>query len=288
MFNSNNNGYSLADIAAATGNGSNGNGNSGWGFGDGAGGWWIILLFIVFFAGGWGGYSNGYGGGSGNGMGGGTPQFVSAMDTDYLAQGLRDIQAGLASNFLTLNNENLSGVCDIRGDIASSTAAVTAAVTNGFNTQNLANLQNTNAIQRDIYSGTVGAMQNTQALQSTLAQMMSDNRADTAQLSYNQATNTCALQTANANNTRDIIDAINGGNQMLANMMQQNKVEAMQDKINDLTAQLQTARFAASQAAQTNDIVDQIKPLPVPAYQVSNPWAGCNCGGYTGCNMANI
>ncbi len=35
MFNSNTNGYSLSDIAAATGNGSNGNGDI-WGNGSGA------------------------------------------------------------------------------------------------------------------------------------------------------------------------------------------------------------------------------------------------------------
>lgn len=49
MFN-NSNGYSLADIAAATGNGNNGN-NDGFFNGDGA---WILLLFILILAGGWG------------------------------------------------------------------------------------------------------------------------------------------------------------------------------------------------------------------------------------------
>ena len=38
MFNAMNNGYSLADIAAATGNGANGD------FFGGNNGWWIILL----------------------------------------------------------------------------------------------------------------------------------------------------------------------------------------------------------------------------------------------------
>ena len=56
MFNTNS-GYSLSDIAAATGR--NGSGN-GWGD-DGA--WWIILLFL--FAGGWGNGNGGFfGGGS--------------------------------------------------------------------------------------------------------------------------------------------------------------------------------------------------------------------------------
>ena len=48
MFNSNN-GYSLSDIAAATG-GNNGNRNCDdmWG---GNGAWWIIILFLFCFAG---------------------------------------------------------------------------------------------------------------------------------------------------------------------------------------------------------------------------------------------
>ena len=58
MFN-NENGYSLADIAAATGNG--GYGNDGF---FGGNGWWIILLFL--FA--WGGWGNGGWGGN-NGAG---------------------------------------------------------------------------------------------------------------------------------------------------------------------------------------------------------------------------
>jgi hypothetical protein len=53
MFNQNSNGYSLSDIAAATGNGGN------WGGFGGDGAWWIILLFLICGAGGW---NNGFGG----------------------------------------------------------------------------------------------------------------------------------------------------------------------------------------------------------------------------------
>ena len=60
MFSSNNNGYSLSDIAAVTGNGGFGNG-----FGFGGDGAWLIL-FILFALGGWGGF----GGFGGMGMGG--------------------------------------------------------------------------------------------------------------------------------------------------------------------------------------------------------------------------
>ncbi len=278
MFNSNNNGYSLADVAAAVGNDNNG------GFGNFGGGWWAILILVVLF--GWGGFG-GFGNWNGNG---GNNGLTAAIDTNYLSQGIRDLQSGLNNSFMTLNNELLNGFCDNRTAFAQNTAELMAAITNGFNTQNLANLQNSNAIQRDIYSGTVGAMQNTQALQATLAQMASDNRADTAQIAYNQATNACAASTNLANSTRDIVDAINSGNQMLANMMNQNKVEAMQNRINELQAEVQAKNLAASQAAQNNYLIDQLRPSPIPAYQVANPYSGCNCGNIAtyGNMMANV
>lgn len=260
MFNANNGGYSLADVAAAVGNE---NGNNG--FGNFGGGWWIILLFVVLFGwGGYGGFGN-YGGNNGGGI-------VPTLNTDYLSTGIRDMQSNLASNFLTLNNELLSGFCDNRTAFAQNTADLMSAITNGFNTQNLANLQNSNAIQ------------------STLAQMASDNRADTAQLAYNQATNACAINTNASNNTRDIVDAINNGNQMLANLINQNKVDAMQDKINDLQGQIQRQTYLADNAAQTNSIVNQLRPSPIPAYTVANPYSGCNCGNIAtyGNMMANV
>lgn len=55
MFNTANSGYSLADIAAATG----GNRCNDDGFGEGNG-WWVILLFL-FMMNGWGWGENGYG-----------------------------------------------------------------------------------------------------------------------------------------------------------------------------------------------------------------------------------
>ena len=43
MFNHNNSGYSLSDIAAVTGN--NGRNGNSWGDGE----WWIILIFLFAF-----------------------------------------------------------------------------------------------------------------------------------------------------------------------------------------------------------------------------------------------
>ena len=99
-------GYSLADIAAATGNGNNRNGDGMWGD------WiWIIVLFL-FAGGGWG---NGFGGNGANGAG---------------LQGLAtraDINEGFALNGI----EN--GIRGIQQGICDSTYALNNTITSGFN-----------------------------------------------------------------------------------------------------------------------------------------------------------
>lgn len=67
MFNSNN-GYSLADIAAATG----GNDRNNGGIWNDGGAWWIIILFLFCFSG-WGNGFGGFGGYGANSNGLGSP-----------------------------------------------------------------------------------------------------------------------------------------------------------------------------------------------------------------------
>lgn len=55
-----------------------------------------------------------------------------------------------------------------------------------------------------------------------------------------------------------------------------------QDKIATLTAENQSLKLAASQAAQNQYLINEIKPCPIPAYITCNPYAasygGCGCG----------
>ena len=107
-------------------------------------------------------------------------------------------------------------------------------------------------------------------------------------VNYNMATNTCALQNTMNNNTRDIIDNANANSRAILDYL-------CQDKISTLQAENQSLRLAASQAnqnavlqaamdANTAEILRRTAPLPVPAYQVANPYTGvygscCNpCG----------
>mgnify|MGYP003333743192 CR=1 FL=1 len=100
MFN--NNGYSLADIAAATGN----RGDDGM-FGNGA--WWIIILFLFCFAG-WGGNRGGGFGSNYGGAGNGISDFTYSLD----AAGIRDnISNGFIHYCFTISS---IGSCFPSGD----------------------------------------------------------------------------------------------------------------------------------------------------------------------------
>jgi len=134
MFNSND-GYSLADIAAATGNGRGGYGGDGF---FGGSGWWIILLFL--FA--WGGWGNN--GGWSNGGGNGAATTIYGLDS----------LGATRNGFYDLNSSVLTGFADT----AAAVAAGTAAVQSDISALGLQSCQNTNAITSAITSGTMANM----------------------------------------------------------------------------------------------------------------------------------
>ena len=109
MFNGN--GYSLADVAAATRGAEDG-------FFGGANGWWIILLFMFC---GWG---NGGWGGNRSGTENVRDAVAYGFDINNLENGVRGLEHGLADGFYDMNTSLLTGF----GNVA------------------MGNMQNTNAI----------------------------------------------------------------------------------------------------------------------------------------------
>lgn len=268
MFNYGSNGYSLSDIAAVTD--SNRDGND---FG-GNGAWWIIILFLFMFMG-WGrnGWDNN--GGSGATGSGAEGQLTRAalydgFTTNGIERSLAGIQSGLCDGFYAMNTGML----------------------NGFNTTNVALMQGQNALASqlaDCCCSTKGVIQqaafdNLQG-QNAIARQISDCCCENgrqiergfADVNYNMATNTCAIQTSLASSTRDIIDSQNAGTRAILDYL-------CQEKISDLQNENQTLRLAASQQAQNNYLVSQLgTKAPVPAYVVANPY--CNCGTAYGCGL---
>lgn len=163
MFNSANSCYSLSDIAAATGK----NDNNGWG-GDGS--WWIVILFLLAFSGGWGGY--GFGGGVG-GRGATTTreEIAYGFDNNNLENGIRGIQQGLCDGFYSTGTSLLTGFDRVTNNTNQGFAGLnnaicqsTSAIQGELNDINIANMQGVNLLQNAISDNTVAGMQNTNAL----------------------------------------------------------------------------------------------------------------------------
>lgn len=251
-------GYSLADIAAATGNERNNNG-----FGDGTGAWWIIV-FIIFAFMGWG--RNGFGGfGGGNGSGA-TDNYVLASDFATIQRQLSDgfgnltsqtryIQNGICDGFYAMNTSLLNGFAGVNNSI----------MTNGYETRNAIN-----------------------GVSSQLAECCCNLRSDIQGVNYNLAQNTCSLQNTMNMNTRDIVDAVNGNYRALHDEIVANRIE---DKNAQITAQqneINALRLAASQSSQNEYLLNQLRngcpvnaqlvcgntPIPV---QYIGAGCGCNC-----------
>lgn len=98
---------------------------------------------------------------------------------------------------------------------------------------------------------------------------------------YNQATNTCAVTNAINNAAQQIMQNDNANYRQLHDENIALQMEAKNNKIAELTAMLNQANLAASQQAQNNYLIGELKQCPKPAYIVANPYASVNtcCGG---------
>lgn len=252
MFNTNE-GYSLADIAAATGRNSN---NNGWSDG---GAWWIIILFLFCFAGGWGNGRGGLFGGNDSTGSGITDGYILTSDFANIERKIDGVNSGLCDGFYAMNTGMLNGF---------------AGVNNNITQQTIADMQNTNALTAQVT-----------ALQNQLAQCCCDRRYESAtqaaDLNYRLAEQSCQTRQAIADSTTAITQNQDCNTRSILAALQDMQTQALQDKITALTADNQSLKFAASQAAQNNYLVAALNPPPVPAYQVPNPYTGAY--GYRGC-----
>ena len=230
------------------------NGRNNGGFGDDA--WWIIILLLC----GWG--NGGYGFGGGRGAGTTREEISYGFDMNGLENGIRGIQQGLCDGFYAVNTGMLTGFNGVQSALCQGFSGVNDAITQST----IADMQSDFGLQTAINNATVG-------ITAQLTNMAADNAACC-----------CDLKTAIANSTRDIIDSNNAGVRSILDFL-------TQDKIATLTAENQSLKFAASQAAQnafitanqdaqTAELIRRLRdPSPVPAYVVPNP----NC-----CYNANV
>lgn len=211
-------------------------GGFGGGFGDG--GWWIILLFLCMFNGGWGGMG-GFGGG---------------YDFPWLLNGQNQISNGVASGFdhaatqSTLGNIQTAitgGFGDMATQLCGGFAGVNAAINGAANS--LSQQLNTNEIAslNRSFAEQTANMQGFTGLQAQLAQCCCDNRLATCQTQNLVATDGAATRSAIQSGIQTILDKmcqdkIDAKNELIVGL--NNKINALESNNyiqNALTAQTQ-------------------------------------------------
>nr|UWH99385.1 MAG: hypothetical protein [Bacteriophage sp.]DAN03075.1 MAG TPA: hypothetical protein [Caudoviricetes sp.] len=219
-----------------------GNGN---GFGWGGDGAWWIVLFLIFAA--FGGWGNGFGfGGGGNGV----------MDGYVLTSDFANVERKIDS----VNQ----GLCDGFYQQAQLINGTNMAMANGFGQAELSRSNQQAAL-----------MQQLTAMQMQAAECCCNTQRSIEGVRYDMAAQACDTRNTVQNATRDIIDNANSNSRAILDFLTQSKLQ-------DLQSENQSLKLAASQAAQNSYLVSQLRPSPIPAYTVQNPYccnqfAGCGC-----------
>ena len=285
MFNSTND--LVMPVAPMYGGGYGGNSFFG---GDGI---WAILLFAMIF----GGWGNGFGGFGG--MGGfaadGAMLYPWMNQADITTSGFQNQM--LQSSIQGLQSSVTSGFGDVQTALCGGFAGVNASINNAQNavsqqlfTNQIADMERSFASQTAVSGGIQG-------LSSQLAQCCCDNRLATCQtqnIIQNEGNQT---RFADANNTRDIIDATNRGNQMILDKLCQleldgvkqnyeNRIAGMQNVIDGLSAQVNAADRRVAMGEEVDALYNRLSNCPVPSTPVygRTPIFTCN---NNGCGCSN-
>lgn len=216
--------------------------NSGFGGFGGDGAWWIIILFLFVFCG-WGG--NGWGN---NGNSGGV------VDGYVLTSDFANVERKIDS----VNQ----GLCDGFYQQAQLVNGTNMAMANGFAQAELSRSNQQAAL-----------MQQLNAMQMQAAECCCNTQRSIEGVRYDMAAQACDTRNTVQNATRDIIDNANSNSRAILDFL-------TQSKLSDLQAENQGLKLAASQAAQNSYLVSQLRPSPIPAYTVQNPYC---CNQYAAC-----
>lgn len=219
----------------------NSSNSGGFGWG-GEGSWFIIILFLFAFLG-WG---NGGWGNNGN-SGGVVDGYVLTSDFANVERKIESVNQGLCDGFYQqaqlVNGTNM-------------------AMANGFAQAELSRSNQQAAL-----------MQQLNAMQMQAAECCCNAQRSIEGVRYDMAAQACDTRNTVQNATRDIIDNANSNSRAILDFL-------TQSKLSDLQAENQGLKLAASQAAQNSYLVSQLRPSPIPAYTVQNPYC---CNQYAAC-----
>lgn len=275
----NDNGNMVMPVAPMYGGGYGGN---GFGWGNDGGLFWLLVLFLFGFAG------NGCGGFGGNG--GMMPYMMTGNIDNGVQRGFD--QNAVMTGINGINNAVTTGFGNVQTALCSGFGGVNQAISNGFAQAEIAN----NARQ-------IADMQQNFGMQTAMGQGFNGVTAGISDLRYTEATEACATRNQSAQNTRDIIDAVNRGNQGLMDKLCALELDGVKNQLAQanrenaaLQNQVNMATFRESQANQnalfqqglTNEVdalYNRLNNCPVPTTPVYGRTPiftcnnnGCGCG----------
>ena len=215
--------------------------NDGWGGGYGGGWWALIILFALF-----GGWDRGGAFGNNGGCGcDGACATVGDIERGFNNQSTQQRFNGLDQGLSQLGYADLQQFSNLSNGLCQLGYQTQAAV---------------NDVSRQLSECCCDTREAIQGVNYNIAQGFANQGFQLQQCC-------CDLKETMNNNTRAITDQLN-----------QFRMEDKNEQIAELRSQVQALNLAQSQANQNNYLIGQLRPSPVPAYTVANPYAGFGYG----------
>lgn len=253
------------------------NGNNGFG-GDGSWLLWVIFLFFLFPLMGRGGWGNGFGGGNE----GGCPSGAGLANLINNDNGRELLMSAIQGNGQAINNLATNLNCSV-GQIQQAINGVSAKVAEVGCQVGMSSQQIINSIQ-------AGNCQ----IANQMAQCCCDVKGAIQQQGYENRIATINQTDdlkSNANTQFNILSSkIDAQTQLLSEKFCELEKREMQREIQQLRDEKQGYQMSALTQQQTQNLVNQLRPCPVPAYLTCNPFGGtyngypfgynegCGCG----------
>ena len=265
-----------------------GYGNNGGGFFGGDGIWALVLLALLFNG------NNGWGG-----FGGGN------FDNGYawLSNGQKEIMNNTNNGFDTLHLSNqIEGTRDslasLSNQLCNCCADLTGTISNGFFNAEIGASNRQMADMQQNYNNQLSTLQSFNSLGSQLANCCCENRLGIANLNSTILAENCADRAVVSDGIRDIITNQTANTQRILDQLCNDKIDAKNEKINDLERELlmkdlkasqieQTATLRLGQEAEVDALYNRLNNCPVPSTPVYGRTpiftcnnGGCGCGNY--------
>ena len=274
----------------------------------GGGDSWLGILFLIALCNGGFGFGGGFGGYGNMQLGYDFPWLLNGQNgiNSNVNNGFRDAQL---HDSITSTRDAISALatqlCGCCGDMQLN-------MSNGINSvnQNVSQTGNgiiaaitgaQNSISQQMNANEIASLNRSFAEQTANQQGFNGLQAGISDLRYTEATEACATRTASAQNTRDIVDAIRSGDQMIMDKLcaleldgvKNQLAQAQRDNVG-LQNAVNIATMQANSLATADNIVDnlynRLKNCPVNTTPVygnqpiftcpQNMNSGCGCGSF--------